>query len=97
MRMSIETAAKILGCSTMPTESELRTAFGKAMLSAHPDTLTITSKYQVAEVKEARDTLQTAIKVGGPPCRLCGGRGTTGAGGFARICSQCDGTGEQRP
>ena len=94
--MTIERAAAILGCSPSPSESELRIAFGKAILLAHPDTLTMSSKYQVAEVKEARDVLKTAIKIGGPPCRMCGGRGTTGAGGFARICSQCNGTGKQK-
>lgn len=88
-------AAAILHCREEPTEAELRQAFGKAMLAAHPDTGDAGSVLTIMRIKEARDVLERVVKGLGAPCKLCGGRGMIRNGFGAQPCQQCAGTGEQ--
>lgn len=93
--MKPEEAAAILHCHAEPTAAELRQAFGKAMLAAHPDTGGVGSALTIVRIKEARDVLERVVKGLGTPCKLCGGRGMIRNGFGAQPCQQCAGTGEQ--
>lgn len=91
-------ALAILGLDKRPTEVGLRMAYAKALLAIHPDTAAREENpLLVKKIMDARDFLKALTKHGSLACRMCGGRGTVGAGfGGARICGQCAGTGEQR-
>ncbi len=101
MKMSVDEARRLLNLPPasdgMVTPQQVRTAFRRAVRSAHPDTggNELEASDLVTRLGDARQLLLDAVDNTCPQCRGAGHVKTGGRFQMSKVCMYCDGSGEQ--